>query len=102
MPCTSDRWSLMLQLTSNLASVIIKLSSLDVTLCSQQTHPPPLSPHMCSNKKILFCDRGSSNEISCACAQVCLGLLGAKWGSEAQGVPECSLKWGFVTLAGVT
>lgn len=44
MPCTGDRWSLMLQLTSNLASVIIKPSFLDVTLCSQQTPPSEENP----------------------------------------------------------
>lgn len=54
MACASDRWSLMLQLTSNLASVIIKPSILDVSLCSHQD-PQPL----CSKKKNPFCDRGN-------------------------------------------
>lgn len=52
MPCTGDRWSLMLQLTSNLASVIIKPSFLDVTLCSQQSPTP--TPHPTLLKKIPF------------------------------------------------
>lgn len=36
-----DRWSLIMQLTSNLALEIIKPSLLDVSPCNHQTTSPP-------------------------------------------------------------
>lgn len=58
-PCTGDRWSLMLPLTSNLASVIIKPSFLDVTLWCDPPPPP---------KKILFFwQKKLKWDFSCTC-----------------------------------
>lgn len=78
MPCTGDRWSLMLQLTSNLASVIIKPSFLDVTLCSQQIPPPPLLPHPSEENSIFLTEETKMRFLG----HVCLGC----W--EENGVPR--------------
>lgn len=96
MPCTGDRWSLMLQLTSNLASVIIKPSFLDVTLCSQQSPTP--TPHPTLLKKIPFFWQ---KKLKWDFLGMCVWGAGRKMGSRGSRCSRMFLKnWGFVISAG--
>lgn len=66
-----DRWSLMLQLTSNLASAIIKPSLLDVSLCSHRTPSA-------QTQKSHFVSQGSETRLclgECVCVLACLELF---------------------------
>lgn len=78
MRCAGDRWSLMLQLTSNLASAIIKPSLLDVSLCSHRTPSA-------QTQKSHFVSQGSEMRL---CLGVCFGVSACVWVDDRESAGE--------------